>query len=307
MKIARRIAGVAAIAAVALVAAGVAYAWVATQSYDEHVEVMEGAMPPERGTGSSGQSRPETDDGSTTVLIVGSDAGSDGSSQDEGLPDVPDQDRSDTIMIANITDEGTEVVSILRDLWVEIPGHGQHKVNAAYSFGGMPLLVETVESLTNVRIDHATAINLAGFEAVVDQLGTVTVDVPMAFTTRDGVEFDTGPQQMDAEAAESFVRERYAFADGDEQRVRNQQAFIAGVIDSVGVTDAHQATSLIESFGPHLSVDEGLDSMTAAQLAVQARPIEFTTIAHAGTGRERGQAVLYPDHQQLEEIATRWG
>ncbi len=302
----RRTLGVMAILSLALVGAGAAYAWVAAKSYDDNIEIIEEAMPPDEVPASPDYQRPEERVESTTVLVVGSDGGSDGSSDSENLSEVPGEDRSDTIMLAHITDDGMEVVSILRDLWVEVPGYGEHKINAAYSLGGMPLLVETVESLTDIRIDHVAAIDLAGFQAVVERLGTVTVDSPVAFTTRDGIEITDGPQEMDAQTAESFVRERYAFPDGDEQRAQNQQAFIAGVIESVDLADVHQVQSLIETFAPYLSVDEGLDSTTAAQLAVSARPVSFTALDHAGSGTERGQDVLYPDDEAFAQISDEW-
>lgn len=298
--------GVVAILSLALTGAGVAYAWVNAKTYDDNVGIIEGAMPPDEVAASPEYQRPEERAESTTVLIVGTDGGSDGSSNSKNLNGIPNEDRSDTIMVANITDDGTEVVSILRDLWVEVPGHGEHKINAAYSIGGMPLLVETVEALTDIRIDHVAAIDLAGFQEVVERLGTVTVDSPVAFTTRDGIEITDGPQEMDAQTAESFVRERYALPEGDEQRAQNQQAFIAGVIDSVDLSNVHQAQSLIETFAPYLSVDEDLDSTTAAQLAVSARPVSYTTLDHAGSGTKRGQDVLYPDDEALSQLSDDW-
>lgn len=250
--------------------------------------------------------RPAADEDATTILIVGTD-GKGGSGDSEELPGVPDAERADTIMLANISSEGTEVVSILRDLWVDIPGHGEHKINAAYSLGGMPTLAETVEGLFETRIDHAAAIDLAGFTAIGERLGTIEVDSPKSFTTRDGIDIEEGPQQMDAETAEAFVRERRAFDDGDEQRARNQQALVTGVIDSLGVSDAHQASGLIEDFGPHVTVDEELSSVVAAGLLIEARPISFSTAPHTGPGVERhGQDVLYPDYDAYTEIGAEW-
>lgn len=303
MKItARGVLGAVTILMLSLLGAGIAYASVVAHSYDVSVGTIDEAVPPEEDSTSLNYQRPEIAEGSTTVLIVGTD----GSSNIEDPDGAPGQERTDTIMIANVTDNGAQVVSILRDLWVEIPGHGEHKINAAYSVGGMSLLVETVESVTDIRIDHVASIDLAGFQAVVERLGSVTVDSPVAFTTRDGIEIEEGPQEMDAETAESFVRERYAFADGDEQRAQNQQAFIAGVADSIDLSNAHQAQSLIETFAPYLRVDEDLNSTTAAWLAVSAHPLSFETIDHAGTGQERGQDVLYPSEEALAQLNEEW-
>ena len=172
----RGVLGVATILILSLVGAGVAYAWVIAHSYDDTVGIIDNAMPPDEVAASPDYQRPGEAEGSTTVLIVGIDGDHSGSSNSEDLAGRPDEERSDTIMVANVTDDGTQVVSILRDLWVEIPGHGEHKINAAYSIGGMPLLVETVESLTDIRIDHVASIDLAGFQAVVERLASVFHD-----------------------------------------------------------------------------------------------------------------------------------
>ena len=73
-------------------------------------------------------------------------------------------------------------MSIMRDSWVEIPGRGDNKINAALAIGGVPLTVQTVENLLDTRIDHVAVLNFEGFAAITDVLGGVTVNNERAFT-----------------------------------------------------------------------------------------------------------------------------
>lgn len=248
--------------------------------------------------------RPESLEGSVTVLIVGTDG-----SGDPGLfsSDDDDAERSDAVMLANVSDDRAEVYSIPRDLWVEAPGGRQLKLSQAYSLDGMASLVPTVEQLTGVRIDHAVEADLAGFASVVDALGGVTVELGEGegFTARDGTVFSEGPNELDSEAAEAFVRERYAFPDSDLRRMENQQLFLQAVAEQVEITDLAQAVELIEEVGVHLTVSEDLDMRTAGLLALRGRDAEFFTLEHSGTGREAGQDVLYP-LEDYDEVLGPW-
>lgn len=104
-------------------------------------------------------------------------------------------------MLAHVPADRQHVylMSIMRDSWVEVPGHGRAKINAAYSWGGVALTTETVEQLLDIRIDHVAEIDFAGFEDMTDALGGVTVDSPgrsqhAATTSRPGRTGSTAPQ-----------------------------------------------------------------------------------------------------------------
>jgi len=115
-----------------------------------------------------------------TFLFVGSDTrGHPASGTD------PDG-RSDAIMIARLSGDRrhAQVISVPRDSWVPIPGHGTSKINASYAWGGPSLLIQTVEQLTGIRIDHYVAIDFDGIAQVTDTLGGV--DVQVAETTTNG-------------------------------------------------------------------------------------------------------------------------
>ena len=93
--------------------------------------------------------------------------------------------RSDTMMWVHIPADRKNIflMSIMRDTWVDIPGHGEAKINAAMAFGGVPLVVQTLEGLFNNRIDHVAIVDFEGFKAITDALGGVEVDVPIPFTS----------------------------------------------------------------------------------------------------------------------------
>jgi LCP family protein required for cell wall assembly len=163
--------------------------------------------------------RPDETPG-TTYLIVGSDAR-------EGVSG----GRTDTIILLHVPDgDGPNLVlSVPRDSFVEIPGRGENKINAAYAFGGPQLLVETVESATGVRVDNYVEIGFDGFVDVVDAVGGIEVcpkepiDDPRA-----GLQIDEGCQEIDGEQALGYSRSR-DFADGDITRAEHQREVISAV------------------------------------------------------------------------------
>lgn len=289
----------------ALVAAGL-YLTSIGRSFDQQSRKFDESFPTE-------ENRPEDDD-ATNILLLGSDSGG-GSGESEDLPMVPNSGRSDTIMLIHIPADGDDVqlMSIMRDTWVEIPGHGEHKVNAALSLGGVPLTVETVESMFDVRVDHVAAIDLEGFTGLVDTLDGVTVDSPTAFST-DDYSFTEGPQELDSDQAMQFVRERYTFEDGDFQRVRNQQAFMTGVMDEVltpsNLANPARAQDLVDDLAPYITVDDTLGSWQLTQMgwnlrSVRSGDVTMFTLPVEGLGRSGdGQSILIRDDRAIEEIGA---
>src|SRR5690349_16883927 len=87
--------------------------------------------------------------------------------------------RSDTILLIRLdpSKDATAVMSIPRDLVVDIPGHGRDKINAAYSLGGPKLTVQTIRQLFGFSINHVVNVNFGGFREAVDRLGCVYVDI----------------------------------------------------------------------------------------------------------------------------------
>lgn len=249
------------------------------------------------------------DDGEMNVLVLGSDAREDESAEDE---------RSDTMMLLHIPETRDEmyVMSIMRDLWVEIPDVGMSKVNSAQSYGGYPLTIETVEGLTGAEIDHMVVVDFDGFSDLTTALGGVEIDNDMAFSAGqvNPSYYPEGTIRLEGTDALRFVRERKAFTDGDYQRVENQQKFLTGiatqVLDSATLTNPARISDMVSSFTPYLTVDESLDAQTLVNYGMSMsslRPSAITsfTIPNEGTGTTQGGAsVVWQDEEALEEMRT---
>lgn len=250
-----------------------------------------------------------SEDGSRTILLLGSDARgavSDVSEQD------PDNQRSDVMMVVRIDADrqNIEVMSILRDSWIDIPGHGRAKANAAFSWGGAPLAVATVENLLGARIDHVALIGFDGFAGMTDALGGITVDNAVPFS-RDGFDYVAGANRLNGKQALEFVRERYSFTDGDYQRARNQQAFLRAIatqaISSNTLSNPERIFSFTTAVTKHLAVDESFTTQAIFELGVSLRTvrpadIHFFTLPTVGTGMEGDQSVVYLDEGALPAI-----
>jgi len=136
--------------------------------------------------------------------------------------------RSDVIVLVHISDdrESVHLVHFPRDYFVDIPGSSQpNKINAAYSIGGAPLTVETIQPLVGVPIDSVAIVDFESFKALTDAVGGVDVNVAEASPG-----FSEGVMTMDGETGLDFVRERYALSQGDISRGQRQQAFIKAVM-----------------------------------------------------------------------------
>ena len=290
--------------AAVLAAAGAVFVGDLVRSYDEGRTVIADALP----TGE----RPAPSGTAVNVLLIGSDSRA---SARGAAWDGTGGGRSDALMLAHVPADRHDVtvVSVLRDTWVDVPGHGRAKVNAAYSWGGVPLTVQTVEQFLDVRIDHVAEIDFAGFEDVTDALGGVTVESPSAFRSR-GHDFVAGPNRLDGEQALAFVRERYAFPDADRTRVRNQQAFLRGVFQqalSAGtLTNPARLGDFVAATSAHLSVDEGLDARTLADLGWSLRGIgsddlHTVTMPTSGSGTSPdGQAYVTVTEADRQALST---
>lgn len=202
--------------------------------------------------------------------------------------------RADSIMLAHIpaNGKGVYLVSIMRDTWVNIPGYGAAKINAALNYGGISLQVATVENLLGIKIDHVAEIEFEGFKALVNSVNGVDVQVPFDFDI-NAWSFKQGMQHMDGGAALAFVRARYPFADGDYQRVRNQRAFLRGLYSTMkakgALDNVGSFQSAVESIAGYMRVDSGLNAAQIAQIAAPVitsgdTTMRMTTLPNAGPG-----------------------
>jgi LCP family protein required for cell wall assembly len=252
--------------------------------------------------------------GAENLLVLGSDTRD---------PANTTGSRSDTIILAHLTNGrgSAQLISIPRDTWVHVPksSDGKHgdadaKINAAYAWGGVPLVVQTVESFTHVRIDHVVIVDFAGFEQIIDALGGVDINVDQAFTSTHSLlpggkrTFNKGLQHMDGAMALDYSRERHAFADGDFARIRHQQQMIKAVLDKAAsgglLTNPAQLNSFIKATAKSVSVDESLSLLdTAMQLRnLRSGNLKFFTSPSTGTGRVGDQSVVLADTAKAQAL-----
>ena len=168
-----------------------------------------------------------------TYLLVGSDS-RDGLSKEEqkrlGTGSVGGQ-RTDTMMLLYVPPSGKPaLISIPRDSYVAIPGHGKNKINAAFAFGGAKLLTQTVEQATGLRVDHYLEIGFGGFVDIIDAVDGIEMCVPRDIKDKNShLNVKKGCQTMDGVTALAYVRMRYADPEGDLGRVKRQREMVAAV------------------------------------------------------------------------------
>lgn len=242
----------------------------------------------------------------TTWLLVGSD------SRQHLTPDQQAElatggdvgnGRTDTILLVHIPGLGsstpTTMVSIPRDSYVEIPGYGSDKINAAFAVGGPALLAQTVEQATGLRLDHFAEIGFDGFAVMVDAVGGVTmcptepINDPLA-----GIDLPAGCQKLDGRNALGYVRTR-ATPRADLDRMLNQREFMTALL--------HRAASPAVLLNPlrwypmgraatdAVTVDAGDHIWDLARLAWALRGDVTTTTVPIGefTGSDSGSVVVW--------------
>lgn len=253
-------------------------------------------------------------DGVLNVLVMGSDSRGEGMDTAENKGE--DGERSDTMMLVHVPEDrqNVYVMSIVRDLWVEIPGEGERKVNSALGLGGYPLVTATVENLLGVNIDHLAVIDFEGFNGLTEALGGVEVCNPNAFSSGqvNPSYFPEGEILLQGPDALRYVRERKAFLGGDFERVANQQRFVSAMVDQILTVDTlanpQRVMTVVDSIVPFISVDEGLDAGTIAGYGLQLNgirsdDIETFTIPHGPPAEGPGGAsIVLQDEEALPEL-----
>jgi len=238
-------------------------------------------------------------------LVLGSDSrtsAGDPSAWEEG------GQNSDAMMLVQISGDrqSVNVMSIPRDSWVPIEGHGEGKITWAYSYGGPELSISTVQDLTGVTIDHFIVMDFTSFQELTNALGGVTIT-----TTK-------GDERMDGKQAFDFVHDRFTVKEGDLDRVRRQQAWMKGILSEVFNKDVLKSptkvASLITIVLDYSAVDQGIDFDYLAGLAVEVkdlRPgsVNFMTAPYGQRGvilPGSDQWVLMLDHDKLDPFMEAW-
>lgn len=248
---------------------------------------------------------------------------------------------TDTLILVHVAAKPTQptvVVSIPRDSYVTVPGFGVHKINSAYQRGliaakltlaaqditgpeldrlarqaGGRELVQTVEQLTGVTLDHYAEINLAGFYEITQAVGGVAVCLTApVHDSYTGANFPAGPQTVSGAAALAFVRQRHGLPHGDLDRILRQQAYLSGLAhrllsDDVLVNPGAVA-ALRQAITRYVVIDPGWDLSGLLQQvrSISEGSIEFKTIP---TGRidlptPDGEAVQV-DPEQVQQFVAQ--
>ncbi|MGX7419023.1 LCP family glycopolymer transferase [Carnobacterium gallinarum] len=142
-----------------------------------------------------------------------------------------DSGRSDSILVATVNPEKNSVklISIPRDTLVNIPEHGNDKINAAFAYGGVNLAVQTVENFLNIPINYYAKINMQGMIGLVDAVGGINVDNKYAFDL-DGVQLEVGNYDLSGREALQYARMRYQDPAGDFGRQLRQKEVINKIV-----------------------------------------------------------------------------
>lgn len=216
---------------------------------------------------------------SLVFLVVGSDSR-------EGLDSLKNfgsagGQRGDVIMLVHLDQSsgGAQMLSIPRDLWVDIPGNGMGKINAAYAYGGPSLMVQTIRENLGIEVNHYVEIGFVGFTSMVDELGGIEMTFP--YPARDvssGLDVEAGTQIVDGDTALAYARSRkyqeyqngswVGVAASDLGRAQRQQEVVRAILTELrtpgSITEAGQIAG---SLARHMTIDATLADSSVAALA----------------------------------------
>ncbi len=218
--------------------------------------------------------------------------------------------RSDTIMVLHIPAGGGRplLISIPRDSYVNIPGYGMEKINAAFDLGGPQLLAKTIQGATGLYISHYMGIGFGGFVSVVNAVGGVRMCLTAPLhDVSSGVDLKAGCQTLNGGQALAYVRDRHNFATQDLQREQDQRIFLKALLSkmtSPGVMlDPFAALPAASGAADTLTVDNGTSLYDLLRVAMAMRNPQTTTvpIATANDPTPAGDAVLW-DSQQAKVL-----
>lgn len=186
------------------------------------------------------------------ILLLGGDSRGD------------DAGRSDSVMVASIdpVTKTAHLFSVLRDTYVDIPGHGKSRLNAAFSYGGAELTKQTVSHLLGIPIQHYVYTDFTGFIALVDAVGGIDIDVEkdMHYTSKADkhmydIDLKKGLQHMDGKTALQYVRFRHD-ATSDFTRTERQRIFMTELAKKLQSTSSlFKVPEILEAVAPYIETD----------------------------------------------------
>lgn len=237
-----------------------------------------------------------------TYLFAGSD------SRDGWNPDDPTEgERSDsTILVHRAPNGQSSMVSLPRDSYVNIPGYGMNKLNAAFAFGGPTLLIATVEEATGLHVDHYVEVGMQGVTDIIDALGGVSLcwdaDVDDPYS---GMKWTAGCQTVDGVEALAFSRMRYADPTGDIGRGLRQRQVLNAVVtrtlrpgillNPVKQYQVSTAAAQALTVGDHTNIFNVARMMLTMRKATEKGMVGTPPMASVNEMNEVGSVVLWSD------------
>jgi LCP family protein required for cell wall assembly len=179
---------------------------------------------------------------------------------------------TDTLMLVHVSASHrfVQVISLPRDSWVNIPGHGMNKINSALGLGGPQLMVQTIQQATGLTVNDYIEVNFLGFVKVIDALG--------------GLHMSAGEHHVDGITALEFARDRHSFPTSDLARIQDQQQLISTAL-SEGISSGMLANPLrLERFlsaaSATVKVDQGFNVVRLADemRGISPNDVTFTTV-----------------------------
>jgi LCP family protein required for cell wall assembly len=210
-----------------------------------------------------------------------------------------------------------QLVSIPRDSFVDVPDQGRTKINASFSYGGPEELAQVVESLSDLRIDHAVVIDFQHLAEMTTAMGGIDVVQPEAVTDpRNGYTWDKGPLHLEGDMAVWYVRQRYGMPRGDFDRIQRQQNVLRAMLEktvSAGtLANPVRITDLVTQLASFVAVDDGFTPSEMRSLAISARGIRpadmrFVTVPVTGTPTIDGASVVTLDLDETADLFDALG
>jgi LCP family protein required for cell wall assembly len=257
-------------------------------------------------------------------LVLGSD-GRDSSGYAQDPTQQVEGERADVIMVLLVNPTGGKatVLSIPRDTYVDVPGHGADKVNAGLDLGGASLQVRLVEQLSGIGIDHYVKVNFQSFVRIVDEFGGVDLCLP--FDARDtyvGLFRQAGCSHYSGLEALGYVRSRHTEflrngvwaedPEGDIGRIQRQQHFLEELLKkALGSSDVGKLPQYAADVGSVLTFDSGFGPDNIQQLLQGfSRPtrdaINFATLP-GNTSTLDGISYVFPCEPDADKLLRRLG
>ena len=195
--------------------------------------------------------------------------------------------RSDTIILARVDPPAQKVtlISIPRDTLVDMDEHGEQKINAAYSYGGAAYMTEVVSKFAGVKISHYAELDFEQFTSIVDAIGGVEVDLPVAISDPDyaEIELPAGVQTLNGTQALGLCRSRHAYDEyggGDFYRAANQRMVIGAIVKKVLKLDALTMSNTVSELANSVTTD--FTATDILGLAMQFRDFDVDTGFYSG-------------------------